>query len=167
LAIDLEVRLERGAPSVSRRGRHPIQIPTGFPRRVGRVLRPLACIEIDPDMRSKFYKARMVPYNLRELVDDEIKRLKAEGIISPVAYTEWAAPIVPVLKSDKKSVRICGDFKQTCNRAAKRDSYPIPRVEDILAQLGKGKFSSKLDLSRAYNQIPLEEQSKPFTTIMT
>jgi hypothetical protein len=118
-------------------------------------------------MRSKFYKARMVPYNLRELVDDEIKRLKAEGIISPVAYTEWAAPIVPVLKSDKKSVRICGDFKQTCNRAAKRDSYPIPRVEDILAQLGKGKFSSKLDLSRAYNQIPLEEQSKPFTTITT
>ena len=48
-----------------------------------------------------------------------------------------------------------------------RDSYPMPRVEDILAQLGKGNFFSKFDLSRAYNQIPLEEQVKPFTTITT
>ena len=126
-----------------------------------------ARIVIDSDVKPKFCKVRTVPYNLRELVDDELKRLEAEEVLSPVSYSEWAAPIVPVLKSDKKSVRICGDFKQTCNRAAKRDSYPLPRVEDILAQLGKGKFFSKLDLSRAYNQIPLDEQSKPFTTITT
>lgn len=143
------------------------KFPRVFRDELGEFTGPPARIVVDSDVRPRFCKVRTVPYNLRELVDDELKRLEAEGIIFPVAYSEWAAPIVPVLKSDKKSVRICGDFKQTCNRAAKRDSYPIPRVEDILAQLGKGKFFSKLDLSRAYNQIPLDEQSKPFTTITT
>jgi len=34
-----------------------------------------------------------------------------QGVLEPVQFADWAAPIVPVLKSDKKSVRLCGDFK--------------------------------------------------------
>ena len=48
---------------------------------------------------------------------------------------EWASPIVPVVKPDKKSVRICGGFKQTVNRVAKLDRYPIPKVEDLFVKL--------------------------------
>ena len=71
---------------------------------------------------------------------------------------EWASPIVPVIKSDKKSVRICGDFKQTVNPVAKLDKYPIPKVEDLFV---------KIDLSQAYLQVPLDEESMKYVVINT
>ena len=58
-------------------------------------------------------------------------------MIEPVTHSEWAAPIVPVLKRDG-TVRICGDYKLTVNRAAKAEIYPLPRIEDLLAQLSWG-----------------------------
>ena len=45
----------------------------------------------------------------------------SEGIIEPVLFADWAAPIVPVVKSDGKSLQIYGDFKLTMNQASKRD----------------------------------------------
>ena len=59
------------------------------------------------------------------------------------------APIVPVMKSDGKSVRICGDFKLTANRASKVDRYPIPHEEDLFATLAGGKTFTTLDMSQA------------------
>ena len=51
-------------------------------------------------------------------MDEKLNQLVKEKVIEPVQYSDWAAPIVPVLKSDKKTVRICGDFKLIVNRAA-------------------------------------------------
>ena len=48
-------------------------------------------------------------------------------------------PIVPVLKSDGQSVRICGDFRLTVNQASKLDRYPIPKIEDLFASLSGRK----------------------------
>ena len=48
----------------------------------------------------------LVAEGTHELVD----RLVAEGTLEPDEYSDWAAPIVAVLKPDKKSVCICGDF---------------------------------------------------------
>jgi len=61
-----------------------------------------------------------------------------------VQTSEWASPIVPVLKSDKKSVFICGDFKQTMNPVAKLGKYPILKVEDLFAKLSGGCSFSKI-----------------------
>ena len=44
---------------------------------------------------------------MRELVEKELQRLETLGIIKPVKSSNWAAPIVPVLKPDRKSIRIC------------------------------------------------------------
>ena len=95
-------------------------------------------------------------------MEEELNRLVMEGIIEPVQYAQWAAPIVPVLKSDKLSIRICGGFKMTVNQASRLDRYPIPRVEDLFATL-----FTKRDLSQAYQQLLLEEESKKYVTINT
>ena len=64
-------------------------------------------------------------------------------------------------------MRICGDFKQTVNRAAKLDRYSIPKIEDLFASLTGGQKFSKLDLSQAYNQIVLDEESRKYVVINT
>ena len=57
---------------------------------------------------------------MRDLVITELDHLLVEYIIEPVHYSEWAAPIIPVMKADC-TVRICGDYKLTVNQVAKLD----------------------------------------------
>lgn len=64
---------------------------------------------------------------MRTKVEEELERLVQEGTLKPVDYAEWAAPIVAVLKSDRTSVRICGDFRMTVNPASKLHRYPRRR----------------------------------------
>jgi len=86
--------------------------------------------------------------------------------IEKIQFSDWAASIVTVFKWDG-SVRICGDYKLTLNQAAKTESYPLPRIEDIFASLCGGKSFTKLDLAHAYNKIELDKYSKQLVVINT
>jgi hypothetical protein len=66
-----------------------------------------ASLKLKEGATLKLYKPRPVPYVLRDKVADEIKRLEELRIIEKKDFSEYAAPIVPVLKSDS-TVRICG-----------------------------------------------------------
>ncbi len=124
-----------------------------FQEKLGRVQGVKAKIHVDPKAQPKFYRPRHIPYALRNKVENELDRLVKEG---KVQTADWAAPIVPVVKQDG-SVRICGDYKLTVNRAAKTESYLLPKIEDIFASLSRGKLFTKLDLAHADNQIELDE----------
>ena len=137
-----------------------------FQEGLGKVKDFKAKIHVEADATLKFCKARPVPYSMKVKIEEELDRLLSLGILKPVQFSEWATPIVPVLKSDR-SVRICGDFKVTVNPLAKLDRYPIPRIEDLLATLGGGKSFTKLDMGQAYQLVELEESSKKFTVINT
>ena len=91
-----------------------------------------AKISVDPGATPKFLKAHPVPYALKAKVEQGLERLQKEGIISAVDFTEWAAPIVSVVKQDG-SVRICGDYKCTVDQVSSLDNYPIPKTEDLPA----------------------------------
>ena len=125
-----------------------------------------AQILVDSDAQPCFCKARSVPYAMRNKVEEELEHLEKEGIIEPVQFADWAAPIVAVLKGDGKTVRICGDFKLIVNQASKLDRYPIPKIEDLLAQLAGGTSFTKLDMSQVYQQLLLED-SKKYVVINT
>ena len=124
-------------------------------------------MEVSPDAQPRFCKARTLPYAMRQLVEDELNRLVAEGTLEPVDYSDWATPIVAVLKSDRKSVRVCGDFRMTVNPVSKLNRYPIPKVEDLFATLERGKTFTKLDLSQAYQQLKLDAESRKYMVINT
>jgi hypothetical protein len=114
----------------------------------------------------RFCKARSLPFALKEKVEDELNRMETFGIIRKVRFSDWATPIVPVLKSDK-TVRICGDYKVTLNRCMEIDRYPLPKIKDLLSALQGVEEFTKLDMSQAYQQIELTEDSKLLTTINT
>lgn len=99
-------------------------------------------------------------------MEQELKRVEIQSIIEPVRFADWAAPIVPIVKPDG-SVRLCGDYKITANREARVDTYPLPRIDDLLAPLSGSQSFTKLNFAYAYLQIPLEEQSKKYTTVNT
>ena len=67
-------------------------------------------IRLDPTAQPRFCKARTVPHALKGKIEKELDRLVKQGVIEPICFSEWAAPIVPVLKKDG-TVRICGDYK--------------------------------------------------------
>ena len=99
-----------------------------------------------------------VPYALKEKIGKELDRLEDAGVLKKVIYSDWAAPIVPVVKKDG-SIRICGDYKVTIN--------PLPKPTDLMSCLTGGQRFSKLDLSSAYQQIVLDEASSKMVVINT
>ena len=137
-----------------------------FQEGLGTFTGPKAKIHVETVAKPKFLKARSVPYAMTGKIEAELKRLQDEGTIEPVQFSEWAAPIVYILKPDS-SIRIYGDYKTTVHQVSKLDSYPIPKVEDSFATLGGGEKLTKLDISQAYQQLLLDEDSKQYTTINT
>ena len=105
-----------------------------FGEELGAVHGTTVKIFVDRDAQPRFCHAWPVLYAIRTKLDQELKQLQNEGIITPMDFSDWAAPEVPVVKRDG-SVHVCGDYKLMVNRVAKTDIYPLPRIEDIFATL--------------------------------
>ena len=137
-----------------------------FKDELGKLTASTAKIFVKADARPHFLKARSLPYAMRTKVEAELSRLTNDGIIEPVQFSDWAAPVVPVKKGDG-NIRLCGDYKTTINQESKLEQYPIPQIEDLFAALSGGKLFTKLDMSHAYQQLVLDPQSRKYTTIST
>ena len=111
-----------------------------------------------------FFKPRPVPFALKEKIADELRRLEKIGVLEKVEFSDWATPIVPVLKPDG-SVRICGDYKVTINPVLDIPEHPMPTADDLFTQLNGGEKFTKLDLSSVYQQVLLDEESREYVTI--
>ena len=112
------------------------------------------------------YTPRAVPFPLREKVRRELDRMEKLGVISKVDEpTLWCAGMVVVPKSNG-TVRICVDLKPL-NEDVLREAHPIPKVDEILAQLAGATIFSKLDANSGFWQIPLSPESRPLTIFIT
>ena len=116
--------------------------------------------------KPRFHHPRTMPFALKEAVEQELKRLENLGIICKVTHSTWAAPFVPIVKADG-SVRVCGDYKVTVNQSLDVDQYPLPKPDDLFAMVTNGRVFTKLDLSQAYQQMLLDEESRQYVTINT
>ena len=105
-------------------------------------------------------------YNLKDRTDKEIDEWIKNDYMEPVSFHYHAAPIV-VKEKDEENVRICGDFSVTVNQYLKEDQYPLPVIQDLFATLQGGKKFTVLDLSGAYMQLVLDDESSEFFGIIT
>ncbi|KMQ84394.1 krab-a domain-containing protein, partial [Lasius niger] len=103
---------------------------------------------------------RRVPIYLREEVDRIIKEMKSQGVIEE-SRSPWVSPVVLVKKKDG-SFRFCVDYRKL-NSVTVKDSYPLPRIEDILDQLSGNSWFSTLDLKSGYWQVKLSSKDKEKT----
>ena len=122
---------------------------------------PYYCHEIvTTDQQAVFTRPYQIPiYYLKE-VEDQIQNMLEQGLIRP-SRSPYNSPIVPVKKRDG-GLRLCLDFRKL-NTLIKDDRFPLPRINEILAQLGKSQYFSCLDLRKGYHQVPLTESSKEKT----
>ena len=123
-------------------------------------------IPVEPGTRPIFFKPRPVPLAYRAAVDAELDRQIREGLLEPVKYCSWAAPIVTALKSSGE-VRICGDYRLTVNKVSPLERYPMPKTEELFTLFQGAKIFTKLDLKSAYNQMRLHENSRKYMAINT
>jgi hypothetical protein len=97
---------------------------------------------------------------LRAEVERQTNQMLEQGIIRP-SSGEWASPVVMARKHDG-SLRYCVNYKKL-NAVTITQAYPLPTAEEYYQSLGGSRLYSTLDLSSAYWQIPLAEESKAKT----
>ena len=89
-----------------------------------------------------------------ERANQEVRNLLALGMIQP-RLSSWASGIVMVKKKSGE-LRFCCDFRPL-NEVTIKDAYPLPRIDESLARLGKEKIYTSIDLAWAFWQFPVRK----------
>ena len=87
--------------------------------------------------------------------------MQKNGVISP-SKSPWASPVVLVRKRDGTH-RFCVDYR-VLNSVTKSDSFPLPRIDELLDQLGESKYFSTIDLASGFWQHPTAQEKTAFIT---
>ncbi|CAN6447612.1 unnamed protein product [Victoria cruziana] len=105
----------------------------------------------------------MAPIELAEL-KKQIQELMDKGFIQP-SMSSWGAPVLFVKKKDG-TMRLCIDYRML-NQVTIKNKYPLPRIDDLLDQLGGSSVFSKIDLRSGYHQVRISRQDVSKTAFRT
>ena len=67
-------------------------------------------------------------------------------------------------KPNSRELRVCTDYRDV-NRAIKRERHLLPTLEEIVQQIQDAEFFAMLDCNSAFEQVELDDESRPITTI--
>ncbi|CAI5638952.1 unnamed protein product [Oreochromis niloticus] len=101
-----------------------------------------------------------LPLAKRQAAEELIKEMAANGVIEP-SDSPWAAPVVMVRKKTG-GWRPCVDYRRL-NAVTRKDSYPLPRIDDALDYIAGSSWFSSLDLRSGYWQVELAAEARPKT----
>ena len=119
---------------------------------------------IETTGRPTFAKCRRLAPERYRQVKEEFESLIRQGILRPSKST-WATALHCVPKKNGE-VRPCGDYR-ALNAQTELDRYPIPNIQEFGAQLAGCKVFSRIDLTKAFHQIPVRPEDIPKTAIIT
>lgn len=140
--------------------------PQVFRNEIGHCTHFKVHLQLKPQAVPVFRPKRQVAYAAKEHLDTELCKLEREGILSPVTFSEWAAPIVVVRKASG-GLRICGDYSTGLNTQLEPHTYPLPIPDEIFVNFNKCSFFSIIDLNNAYMQIEVDDDTKKLLVINT
>ena len=107
---------------------------------------------------------RRLPLAQKEDADKAVQDMSSQGLIEP-SESPWASPIVLVRKKDG-SLKFCVDYR-ALNSITRKDSYPLPQIDDTLDTLAGMTWFFTLDLKSGYWQVEMDPQDKEKTAFTT
>ena len=96
---------------------------------------------------------------------DEVNKLLVANFIREVHYLEWLANVVMVKKANEKW-RMCVDFIDL-NEAYPKDSFPLPRIDQLVDSIARHKLLTFMDAFSGYNQIQMAKEDQEKTAFIT
>ncbi|XP_068248780.1 uncharacterized protein [Palaemon carinicauda] len=112
-------------------------------------------------IRQTYY--RMVGKKLDSL-KQEVQYLLDNDLAEP-STSPWASPCLLVTKPNNQ-LRLCTDYRKL-NKVTVKDSFPLPRINDILDSIGNKKILTRIDLMKGYYQVPLTQSAKEISSFIT
>ena len=123
-------------------------------------------IKLRPDAEPVVEPCRKVPFGKFKELEEELKRMEENDVITKITEpTDWVNSLHLVYKQDG-SLRVCID-PRNLNRAIRREHFKLPTREEIMAKMSNGKYFSKIDCTRGFWQLKLDEESSKLCTFNT
>nr|GFC84749.1 putative reverse transcriptase domain-containing protein [Tanacetum cinerariifolium] len=97
-------------------------------------------------------------------LSNQLQELSDKGFVRP-SSSPWGALVLFVKKNDG-SFRVCIDYREL-NKLTVKNSYPLPRTDDLFDQLQTSSVYSKIDLRYGYHQLRVREEDIPKTAFRT
>ena len=121
-------------------------------------------IELKED--SKPVKKGLYRMSATELEEtkNQVDKLLELGFVKP-STSPWASPVLFASKKDG-GLRFCVDYRAV-NKMTNKNSYPIPRIDGIIDQIGTAQYFSLIDLRSGYHQMKIADGDTPKTAFNT
>ena len=144
--------------------RYPDVFPDTLPKNLPPVERIQHAIDFNPEYkippRKLYRQSGQELQETRRQIDEYLQA----GHIRP-STSSFGAPVLLVKKKDG-SMRMCIDYR-ALNDITQKNTFPLPRIDDLHDQLTYAKYFTKLDLYSGYHQIPIkpgDEHKTAFTS---
>ena len=121
---------------------------------------------MDDSDKSKLPKSRIYPMSghkleqVKKYLDEHLKK----GFITP-SKAPFASPVLFAEKPNG-GLRFCVDYRRL-NALTKRNRYPIPLIDEVLARIQGCRHLTRLDIIAAFNKLRMDPASEDYTTFVT
>ena len=123
------------------------------------------CLNVYPSSKLVHQKKRVFAPERDNVIKEKVQKLTTAKFIREVYYLDWLANVVMVKKANGKW-RMCMDFTNL-NKACPKDSYPLPRINQLVDSIASHKLLSLVDAFLGYNQIRMDEVDQEKTFFIT
>lgn len=120
------------------------------------------------DNSPTYIKNYRTPHTSRVEIQSQVNRLLENDLIEPCA-SNFNSPLILVPKKSTDGTRkwrMCLDYRAV-NKKLIADKYPLPRIDDILDNLGRSVIFSVMDLYQGFHQVPIDINSRDITAFST
>jgi len=121
-------------------------------------------LNVYPSSKPIRQKKRVFAPKQDNAIKEEVQKLTTAKFIREVYYPNWLANVVMVKKANGKW-KMCVDFTDL-NKACPKDSYQLPRIDQLVDSTTGHKLLSFIDAFSGYNQIRMDEVDQEKTSLI-